>query len=178
LLGSLDEEEIFLINVHKLKPYLVWGKLQGEKLTTHDNHNGGNNQEHSIIHQNGNPTMEKIAYFYFTGSILVSDVEITHTVVVTKLPPNLGANCHFPSNREPPLEEDREGRALYLNFYKIHGPSRQVKYPSTYFYHERPREELQGVNHFDQPTTSPWLPFLLPKLITLPPRRRGVNPKA
>ncbi len=29
LLGNLDEEELFLINVHKLKPYLVWGKLQG-----------------------------------------------------------------------------------------------------------------------------------------------------
>jgi len=65
LLGSLDEEEFFLINVHKLKPYLVWGKLQGEKLTTHDNHNGGNNQEHSIIHQNGDPTTGKNNLFQF-----------------------------------------------------------------------------------------------------------------
>ncbi len=124
----------------------------------------------SLLCQNGGPTIEKIAYFYFTGTILVSDLKTTHTLVVAKLPPNLRTNCHSLSNREPPPNEDREGRALYLNFYKIHGPSRQVNYPSTYLYHERPHEELQGVNRFDQPTMSPWLPFIFPKTYHLTPK--------
>ncbi len=90
--------------------------------------------------------------------------------MIAKLPPNLGKNCHSPNNREPPLEEDHERKALYLNFYKIHMLSRQVNYVSTYLYHERPYEELQGVNHFDQPMMFPWLPFLLPKTYHLTPK--------
>jgi hypothetical protein len=116
--------------------------------------------------------MEKIAYFYFIRTILISDLKTTHTLVVAKLPPNLGANCHSPSNKEPPPKEDREGRALYLNFYKIHGPNKKVNYPSTYLYHEGPHKELQGVNHFDQPTMSPWLPFLLTKIYYLTPKEK------
>jgi hypothetical protein len=49
LLKSLDEEELLLVNAHKLKPYLVKEKRHSEEPTTQEDIRGGNCQVNRTI---------------------------------------------------------------------------------------------------------------------------------
>jgi hypothetical protein len=102
LLKSLDEEEFFLVNAQKLKPYLIREEYDGEELTTQEGTRRGDCQVNLIAHPNRGPSSRVVTYFI--GAILVSYFRPPSVSWLNKLLPNQELVSPYPSDEGLLLE--------------------------------------------------------------------------
>jgi hypothetical protein len=87
LLKNLDEEEFFLVNAQKLKPYLIREEYDGEELTTQEGTRRGDCQVNLIASDPNRGPSSRVAT-YFIGAILVSYFRPPSVSWLNKLLPN------------------------------------------------------------------------------------------
>lgn len=102
LLKSLDEEEFFLVNTQKLKPYLIREEYNGEELTTQEGTRRSDCQVNLIAHPNRGPSSRVVTYFI--GAILVSYFRPPSVSWLNKLLPNQELVSPYPSDEGLLLE--------------------------------------------------------------------------
>jgi len=102
LLKSLDEEEFFLVNAQKLKPYLIREEYNGEELTTQEGTRRSDCQVNLIAHPNRGPSSRVVTYFI--GAILVSYFRPPSVSWLNKLLPNQELVSPYPSDEGLLLE--------------------------------------------------------------------------